>query len=84
MRQETALRKFLRTSGVRQQDFAEAIGVVQGKVSLLASGQQTPDLKLAARIQIVTQGQVSILSWLPADLRDQIDGRAFPQSDEAA
>ncbi len=60
------LADWLRTGGMTQAAFAEAIGVSQGRVSQIAAGE-APSLELALRIQTATKGRVGPADLLPAD-----------------
>ncbi|GAA6162597.1 hypothetical protein NBRC116590_03010 [Pelagimonas sp. KU-00592-HH] len=60
----TKLAQYLKDSQIRQEDFAEEIGVKQGTVSRFASGRGTPGLELAVAIEDATGGAVPARSWV--------------------
>lgn len=53
----------LKTLKKPQAYVANRFGISQGYLNLLASGKRTPGLKLALRIESVTQGAVPVSSW---------------------
>ena len=60
----STLRAFLLESNETQAEFAERIGVSQGTVSKLCKGLISPSLPLALKIQRVTDGKVTVESWM--------------------
>lgn len=71
------LREFLKSTGMRQSDFAERIGRSASYVSMVASGQIWPSRDAVLAIQRATDGQVT-----PNDLLTEEP--APPQEDAAA
>lgn len=61
----TDLAKYLDRAKIRQADFAAEIGVTQATVSRLAKGVSIPSLELAVRIERLTGGAVTAVSWFP-------------------
>ncbi|MBT0778036.1 helix-turn-helix transcriptional regulator [Paracoccus sp. pheM1] len=74
----TMLEHHLRASEETQAQFASRIGVRQGTVSKLMRGLVTPSLKLAQRIERVTNGAVPVSSWVDPDPADTWDAQ-LPQ-----
>jgi len=60
----TLLATYLADNGIRQIDFARAIGTTQPMVSKLARGGMMPTLDLAYRIHKATGGSVPLESWV--------------------
>jgi len=60
----TKFAKYLVDTRQTQAAFAKAIGASQAYVSQIASGQRRPSMALAYKIQIATNGEVPIESWL--------------------
>lgn len=58
------LDSYLKTRGIRQEDFAELIGVKQATVSRLKRGQMRPGLSLAIAIARATNNAVPIDAWV--------------------
>lgn len=61
------LSAFLTSKQIRQQDFAERIGVTQATVSRLAKRTMMPSLPLAVEIERATDGEVPVSSWVNDD-----------------
>lgn len=61
------LSAYLKTNRIRQEDFAERIGVSQATVSRLVNGKQTCDIPLAVKIDRATAGAVPLTSWAEAE-----------------
>ncbi|WP_172332748.1 helix-turn-helix domain-containing protein [Mangrovicoccus sp. HB161399] len=59
-----SLPEYLMSQGITQAEFAKRIGASQGFVSKLCKGTGTPSLELAARIECVTAGAVTALTWV--------------------
>ena len=59
------LKKYIEKTNINQSDFAASIGVSRGYVSLLISGQKSPSLELAVKIERETCGYVQAKSWVP-------------------
>ncbi len=55
---------YLKENGIRQSDFAAAVGATQATISKLVSGAMLPSLQLAVKIQSETQGRVTCESWV--------------------
>lgn len=55
---------YLKNHGIRQADFAAAIGATQATVSKLIAGGR-PSLSLAVSIERATGGAVAASSWIP-------------------
>lgn len=55
---------FLKQSGLRQSDFADALGVSQATISRLARGEMKPGLELAVAIARATGDAVPVESWV--------------------
>ncbi len=60
---------FLKCSGLSHRDFAKKVQVDPSIISRLSTGKMTPSLKLAARIERITQGQIGATSWIKDDIR---------------
>ncbi len=58
------LSSYLKQSGIRQSDFADAVGVGQAMVSKLARGFARPSLELALAIERASRGEVPVSSWV--------------------
>lgn len=65
MANNVMLKKYLTKTSLTQCDFAEAIGVSNGHLSQLISGQKSPSLELAVKIERETDGFVQASSWVP-------------------
>lgn len=59
----TKLHTYIRRLHRRQNQIAADFQISQGYLCLLLSGKKTPSLKLALRIESVTQGAVPVSSW---------------------
>lgn len=59
-----SLAQHLNEVGLKQADFAAALGISQGLVSKLARGLVTPSLDLAFRIEWETGGKVPASQWV--------------------
>ncbi len=62
------LQTYLTSHGLRQADFAAAVGATQATISRLANGSMRPSLELAVAIERATAGAVTAASWVP-DMR---------------
>lgn len=60
------LKSYLQSRGIKQGEFAEAVGVQQATVSRLASGKLVPSLELAVAIERATNRAVLASSWVSA------------------
>lgn len=65
MANNAMLKKYLKQTSLTQRDFAEVIGVSNGHLSQLISGQKSPSLELAVKIERETSGFVPANSWVP-------------------
>ena len=68
---KTALRLFLEQSGTSQQAAADALGVSRSRICHLVSGQQSPSLALALRIEKWSESAVIVSDW-PAPKRQAL------------
>jgi DNA-binding transcriptional regulator YdaS (Cro superfamily) len=59
------LRSYL--TGQRKGEFAKAISVPPSYLSQLLSGNRTPGLEIACRIEVATNGAVSVHDWVKRD-----------------
>jgi len=59
----TNLKSYLKKKCIRQADFAERLGISQGTVSKIASGDALPGLALAVQIENITKGAVKAVSF---------------------
>jgi transcriptional regulator with XRE-family HTH domain len=59
------LKAHIQDSGVSRDVWAERFGIGRSYLSLLESGQKTPSLPLAVRIERETGGAVPATSWIP-------------------
>lgn len=57
--------EFIKSSGERQTVWARRIGVSQSYLSSLISGRKEPSLRIAARIERLSNGAVPAASWVP-------------------
>jgi len=60
---------FLKRSGLSHRDFAKKVQVDPSIISRLSTGKMTPSLKLAARIERTTQGEIGATSWIKDDVQ---------------
>lgn len=60
----TDLRKHLSSQNITQAAFADMLGISRGYLSEILSGEKTPGLELAVRIETATEGQVTARSWI--------------------
>lgn len=60
---------FLKRSGLSHRDFAKKVQVDPSIISRLTTGKMTPSLKLAAKIERTTQGEIRATSWINEDVR---------------
>ena len=60
---------FLKCSGLSHRDFAKKVQVDPSIISRLTTGKMTPSLKLAAKIERITQGEIRATSWINEDVR---------------
>jgi DNA-binding XRE family transcriptional regulator len=65
----TKLREHLATTGTRQSDLAEKVGVSRPYMSQLVGGTKMPGLELAIKIEAATDGAVTVRSWLKSQRR---------------
>lgn len=63
----TQLQAYLTSQGLRQADFAAAIGTTQAHISRLARGTAVPSLTLAVAIERATGGAVPAASLIPEE-----------------
>ena len=59
------LPSYLQRHGITQDEFARRAGLSQGTVSKLCAGTVGISLANAAKIERITDGEVSISVWLP-------------------
>jgi transcriptional regulator with XRE-family HTH domain len=59
----TKLADYIKASGRKKTDLANAIGVSRGYVTELCNGSKSPGLKVAALIEDETGGAVTARSW---------------------
>lgn len=52
------LKDYLSKYNIKREEFATAIGVTQGYVSMLCNGKNQPSLRLVVKIEEVTNGEV--------------------------
>ena len=57
------LSDYLESTGLRQSDFGEMVGIGQAMVSRLKNGTALPSLSLALAIERATSGAVPVRSW---------------------
>jgi transcriptional regulator with XRE-family HTH domain len=57
------LKEWLDSAGLRQVRIADKLGVTPGYVCQLISGEKRPSLELAAKIELATDGAVSMRDW---------------------
>jgi transcriptional regulator with XRE-family HTH domain len=57
------LSDYLTQNGIRQEDFAARIGVTQATVSRLKAEIMRPSIKVAARIEEETGGEIPAAYW---------------------
>jgi transcriptional regulator with XRE-family HTH domain len=55
--------------GLTQREFAERVGVTQGRIAQLLSGD-IPSMALAVRIRTETQGEVALDDWIETAVAD--------------
>lgn len=56
---------YLSTTGTKQTQLAEVLGVSRSYLSQLVGGTKSPSLELAVRIERATDGAVPVASWVP-------------------
>jgi len=66
------LHEFIKSSGETQAKWAGRLGISRAYLSMLTSGQKTPGLDLAVRIERATGGAVTAASWVPEMSPDAI------------
>ncbi len=74
---EHPLAVYLDGHGLNQYEFAKMASVGQPMISRLIRGKATPSIRLAARIQKITEGAVSIYAW-------HVEPRPAPAPSETA
>ncbi|AZV00378.1 Cro-like protein [Paracoccus phage vB_PthS_Pthi1] len=78
------LEHHLKASNETQAQFASRIGVRQGTVSKLMRGLVTPSLKLAQKIERVTNGAVPVSSWVEPVPSETLDAQSSQPAAKAA
>jgi predicted GIY-YIG superfamily endonuclease len=58
-----ALAVYLKSAGIRQADFADAIGVTQGALSKMCASEGRISIETATRIERHTNGAVPVSRW---------------------
>jgi transcriptional regulator with XRE-family HTH domain len=58
------LEDWLKQAKIRQEDFGRLVGLRQPAISLILKGTRKPDLKLVAKIERITKGQVTFRDWV--------------------
>lgn len=72
------LKQFIKDSGVSQREWAQRLGITEGYLSRILSGEKKPSLDLAAEIERQTGKAIMAASWsTPPDLAPSIT--AYPQ-----
>lgn len=56
--------EFIKSSGLRQSEWAERIGCSRSYLSEILSGKKRPSLEVACRIEDLTEGKVPASSWM--------------------
>lgn len=59
------LKAFLKKNGISMRQFAAAIDVNAGSISLYANKKMAPTLEVAAKIHFASKGEVGMLDLLP-------------------
>jgi transcriptional regulator with XRE-family HTH domain len=57
------IKSFLKSSGIKQAELADELGISRGYMSELANGDKSPGRELAVKIERVTRGAVPVASW---------------------
>lgn len=57
------IKSFLQSSGIKQAELADELGISRGYMSELASGDKSPGRELAVKIERITGGAVPVASW---------------------
>ena len=70
------LREHLGKGLIKQDAFAEAVGVSQSHVSNILKGRRRPTFETAARIQIETGGVVTLDMWARRPAKGGADARS--------
>ena len=60
------LGKYLKDQRLTQAEFALRIGVRQSSVSKMVSGDASPSLEVAIKIEDETGGEVGVREWVPS------------------
>lgn len=60
------LKKYRTESGMTQKQLAKLIGISQGSLSRIETGETRPEWVTAARIAKVTNGAVPVDAWAPS------------------
>ena len=68
----TAFGLYLEEHGIGFREAAARLGKTGSYVGMLARGDGSPQLVLAARIQVFTRGAVPWTAWLPEDVRAEL------------
>ena len=66
------LGEWVDANGWTRQQLAESLGIALGSATRLCSGARRPSLEMAIQIEDLTEGAVSVRSWLevPAHTKD--------------
>lgn len=62
--------EYLKTSGTSRATFADAAGISMPYLSDLLNGKKVPSLRLAAKIERLTDGAVLATSWVDVEQED--------------
>lgn len=73
------LKAYLEEKKIAPSAFAQKIGTSKAYVSFLSRKERTPSLRLAVRIEDLTDGAVTVRDWLP-ETREPLEGPPFSES----
>ncbi|MCW1932636.1 helix-turn-helix domain-containing protein [Pararhodobacter zhoushanensis] len=60
------LRTLIKDSGVSQRQWAQNLGITEGHLSSILSGNKKPSLELAVKIERLTDKTIMAADWYPA------------------
>ena len=67
---DITLAEYLSKRRMTQTEFAALVGINSANISKLCNKRFMPSLNLAARIEVATEGEVKVSSWITQDQGD--------------
>lgn len=69
-KKDTKLAKYFKFHGISQRRFSEILGCTPNTLNLIVRGKSTPTIKIAYRIEQLTNGKVKMLDWVTLEMRE--------------